>query len=223
MSVGTIKEEITMQSEFEITNTGKIIFLPGYDIVLQLGGWAHRYVNAGVAANDLWDWFLSGETPEIANDVSANHHNITEADLIQSSVHVVVTTRIDHDWSDVITYVRTLASVCMTANAMFIAMSRITKKDSKMNQVAGHASYGNPQVTLQICLERAVFVARYKRSQLQDETLAIMRRNPETGEHQSYKTSVGESLHLRAAMLDNVIKILSERRAWIENEMKKGG
>jgi len=68
------------------------------------------------------------------------------------------------------------------------------------------------QVTIQVCLEKAVFLARFREMQLESETMAL----PEKG-----NLSPKGDLAMRSMIVTNVIRILQQRKAAIESDLRK--
>lgn len=71
------------------------------------------------------------------------------------------------------------------------------------------------QITVQVVLEDAIFVARYRASTLESESLAF--RN----DSKIKPATVERDLKLRGEILANVVRILQERRQAIELDLKK--
>ncbi len=68
------------------------------------------------------------------------------------------------------------------------------------------------QVTIQVCLEKAVFLARFREMQLESETMVL----PEKG-----TLSPRGDLAMRSMILTNVIRILQQRKRAIECDLNK--
>jgi len=75
---------------------------------------------------------------------------------------------------------------------------------------------GTAQVTLQVCLERAVFIARFKGSKLDSEymTYKIDQESPE-----AIRAAPKRDLVLRAAILRNVVSILRSRLVLLDADI----
>lgn len=68
------------------------------------------------------------------------------------------------------------------------------------------------QVTIQVCLEQSVFLARFREMQLESETMVL----PEKA-----GLSPRGDLRIRSMIVSNVIKILQQRKAAIESDLRK--
>jgi len=80
---------------------------------------------------------------------------------------------------------------------------------------------GTAQITLQVCLERAVFAARFRGMQLESEEMAYTSDrvvNPQT-----IAAAPKRDLVLRAAILRNVVTILKNRLSLLDADILQAG
>lgn len=75
---------------------------------------------------------------------------------------------------------------------------------------------GTAQITLQVCLERAIFAARYRGSQIEAESV-YYKANPMAGPNSAAR----RDLVLRGAILRNVVTILKQRLELIDRDIRQ--
>lgn len=74
------------------------------------------------------------------------------------------------------------------------------------------AKKSGAQITIQVCLEKAVFLARFREMQLESETMVL----PNKGD-----LSPKSDLAMRSMIVTNVIRILQQRKNAIEADLRK--
>jgi len=92
-------------------------------------------------------------------------------------------------------------------------MGHITEENQKLT--------GTVQITLQVCLQRAIFSARFRGMQLESEDMAYTTDQQLTP--QSIASAPRKDLVLRAAILRNVVSVLKTRLALLDADIIQTG
>lgn len=92
-------------------------------------------------------------------------------------------------------------------------MGHATEENAKLT--------GTAQITLQVCLQRAIFSARFRGMQLESEDMAYSTDQQLTP--QSIAAAPRRDLVLRAAILRNVVSILKNRLALLDADILQAG